>query len=112
VKNGTLGYADVADVPYIDVVATRSPDGQRITLYCVNRSLTDDTQTEIDLGTFWIKGIAKVEQISAVSRYVMNDEVEPKRVVPSISSLNVSTKRVLTITLPHESVTVIRLERK
>jgi alpha-L-arabinofuranosidase len=112
VKNGTQGYADVADVPYIDVVATRSPDQRRITLYCVNRSLTDDAPAEIDLGPFGVEGVAKVEQITAVSRYVMNDEVEPKRVVPSISSVNVAAKRPLTITLPHESVTVIHLQKK
>jgi len=109
VKNGTLGYSDVADVPYIDVVATRSKDKRRITLFCVNRSLTDDAPAEIDLGAFAVTGVAKVEQITAVSRYVMNDEIEPKRVVPRIFSLNIVAKKPLTITLPHESVTVIRL---
>ena len=110
VKNGTLGYADVSDVPYIDVVATRSPDKRSITLFCVNRSLINDTPTAIDLGTFAITGEAKVEQIAAVSRYVMNDEVEPKRVVPQVSSLNVVRNKPLSITLPHESVTIIRLQ--
>jgi len=110
VKNGTLGYEDVSDVPYIDVVATRSPDKRSITLFCVNRSLINDTPTAIDLGTFAITGEAKVEQIAAVSRYVMNDEVEPKRVVPQVSSLNVVRNKPLNITLPHESVTIIRLQ--
>lgn len=112
VKNGTLGYADVADVPYIDVVATRSPDKRSITLFCVNRSLTDDAPADINLGDFAATGIAKVEQIAAVSRYVINDEVEPKRVVPQISSLNVVRNKPLSITLPHESVTVIRLQER
>jgi hypothetical protein len=31
-------------------------------------------------------GTAKVEQITAVSRYVINDEVEPKHVVPEVSA--------------------------
>ena len=110
VKNGTLGYEDVSDVPYIDVVATRSPDKRSITLFCVNRSLINDTPTAIDLGTSAITGEAKVEQIAAVSRYVMNDEVEPKRVVPQVSSLNVVRNKPLNITLPHESVTIIRLQ--
>jgi alpha-N-arabinofuranosidase len=56
--------------------------------------------------------MAKVEQITAVSRYMMNDEVEPKRVVPKVSSLNVTPKESLTITLAHESITVIRLQEK
>jgi alpha-N-arabinofuranosidase len=109
VKNGTLGYADVADVPYIDVVATRTADKRRVTLFCVNRSLTDDVPVEIDLGAFVAGGVAEVERIAAVSRYVMNDEVEPKRVVPQISSLNLVEGKPPAMTLPHESVTVIRL---
>jgi alpha-L-arabinofuranosidase len=112
VKNGTQGYADVPDVPYIDVVATRSPNKRTLTLFCVNRSLTDDAPVKIDLGAFTATKTAKVEQITAVSRYVINDEVEPKRVVPQLSSLNMTPNEPLTITLPHESVTVIRLQEK
>jgi alpha-N-arabinofuranosidase len=112
VKNGTQGYADVPDVPYVDVVATRSTGNHTLTLFCVNRSLTDDAPVKIDLGAFAATKMAKVEQITAVSRYVMNDEVEPLRVVPQLSSLKVIPKDPLTITLPHESVTVIRLQEK
>ena len=112
VKNGTQGYADVSDVPYIDVAATRSADKHGLTLFCINRSLTDDVPTVIDVGMFKAEAIVSVEQISAVSRYVINDEVEPKRVVPQVSSLNVSGKSSFNITLPHESVTVIRLKEK
>jgi hypothetical protein len=52
------------------------------------------------------------QQGTAVSRYVINDEVEPKRVVPQVSSLNVMPNGPLTLTLPHESVTVVRLQEK
>ena len=109
VKNGTQGYTDVSDVPYIDVVATRSTTKHTLTLFCVNRSLTVDAPVQVDLGSFAAGGTAKVEQITAVSRYVINDEIEPKRVVPQVSSLNVVPKELLTTTLPHESVTVIHL---
>jgi alpha-N-arabinofuranosidase len=109
VKDGMQGYADAPDVPYVDVVATRSTGKHTLTLFCINRSLTDDAPVKIDLGAFAAMKMAKVEQITAVSRYVMNDEVEPKRVVPRVFSLNVTPKEPLTITLPHESVTVIRL---
>jgi alpha-N-arabinofuranosidase len=109
VKSGTSGFADVSDVPYVDVAATRSADGKSLTLFCVNRSLTDDAPTRIDLGGFQTQPVAKVEQISAASRYVINDEVEPKRVVPEPSSLRAAAGQPLEITLPHESVTVIHL---
>ena len=112
VRNGTLGYTDVANVPYVDVVATLSTDKRSVTLFCVNRSLNDNAPIEIDLGAFTPSGMGNVEQITAVSRYVINDEVEPKRVVPQISSLNVTVLKPLIITLPHESVTVIHVHRK
>jgi len=112
VKNGTQGYADVADVPYIDVVATRSRDKRTINLFCVNRSLTDEISVEIGLGSFAAEEVAKVEQITAASRYVINDEVEPKRVVPQGSSVNLAGKRSLLTTLPRESVTTIRLHQR
>jgi alpha-N-arabinofuranosidase len=112
VKNGTLGYADATDVPYIDVVATRNTGKRSLTLFCVNRSLTNDVPTEINLGAFVASDIAKVEQITAVSRYVMNDEVEPRRVVPQVFSRQVAPTKPLSITLPHESVTVIRLQQR
>jgi alpha-N-arabinofuranosidase len=112
VKNGTQGYAEVPDVPYVDVVATRSTGKGTLTFFCINRSLTDDVPAQIDLGDIAFLGIAKVEQIVAVSRYVINDEAEPKRVVPRVSNLKVMPKQSLTIFLPHESVTVIRLQEK
>jgi alpha-N-arabinofuranosidase len=112
VKNGTLGFADVDNVPYVDIAATLSTDKNTLTLFCINRSFTEDSPTHISLGTFQAASTAGVEQIYAVSRYVINDEVEPKRVVPLISSINVQSQQPLRITLPHESVTVIRLRKK
>ncbi len=112
VRNGAPGFADVQDVPYIDVAATLSRDGRRLTLFCVNRSLTEDIPTRVDLGGFHATPTAIVEQISAVSRYVINDEVEPERVVPKFSSIAVPVGRPLETILPHESVTVVRLQAR
>jgi alpha-N-arabinofuranosidase len=111
IDNGTIGYTGVKDVPYIDVAATRSTDGKSLTLFCVNRSLTIDAPTQFDLGKFKVE-LASGEQISAVSRYVMNDEVEPRRVVPQPLTIGLTKDKPLTITLPHESVTVIHLHAK
>lgn len=112
VKNGTRGFQDASDVPYIDVVATRGAEGKSLTLFCVNRSLRLDVPTRINLGSFKAEPEAAVQQISAVSRYVINDEVEPQRVVPQPSGLRVASGQPLQITLPHESVTVIHLQAR
>lgn len=111
VANGTVGFPGVADVPYIDVAATRDEKHHTLTLFCVNRSLTDDVPARVDLGQFVPDRDARVQQIYAVSRYVINDEVEPERVVPLISTLAVQAGRA-SITLPHESVTVVHFQQK
>lgn len=112
VTNGTLGFQNVSNVPYIDVVATRDTGGKSLTLFCVNRSLTLDVPANIDIGSFKAEPEATVQRISAISRYVINDEVEPERVVPQSSSLAVTSGQPLKITLPHESVTVIHLRAR
>ncbi len=104
VKNGTAGFPSVSGVPYIDIAATRSTEKRTLTLFCINRSLTDDAPVAIDIGTFASTGTAHVEQIYAVSRYVMNDEVEPQRVVPRDSSIAIIPGHPLATILPHESL--------
>ena len=111
VKNGTVGFSDVDNVPYIDVAGTLSKDKHMLTLFCVNRSLTKDIPVRISLGKFKSARTATVEQIYAVSRYVTNDEIEPKRVVPLLSSVPVHAEQPIEITLPHEGITAIRIPR-
>jgi alpha-N-arabinofuranosidase len=109
VKGGVRPLDDVADIPYIDVMATRSADGSKVTLLCVNRSLNQDVPVNFDLGNLHAIAAAEVEQISAPNRYEQNDEVEPVHIVPAPGSIRKSGAGPLVITLPHESVTVIRV---
>ena len=108
VRQGLRALETLDNVPNLDVVATRSEDGKTVTLLCVNRSLEQDLVTDFDLGTFHESGVARVEQISAASRYEQNNEVEPNHVVPQSSTI-AATGNTISFTLPHESVTVIRV---
>jgi alpha-N-arabinofuranosidase len=109
VAGGVRPLANIESVPYIDVVATRSRDGRFLTLLCVNRSLEVDIPTTFDLGSLQVTGKAKMRQIKSTSRYEQNDEVEPQHVIPLDSSVAPSHSGALSVTLPHESVTVIRV---
>jgi alpha-L-arabinofuranosidase len=109
VSGGVRPLEHVSDIPYIDVVATRSSNGESIMLFCVNRGLNQDISTRFDLGAFRVAGLAQVQQIKASSRYERNDEVEPQHVVPLQSTVAVQGSGSLSMTLPHESVTVIRV---
>jgi alpha-N-arabinofuranosidase len=108
VEGGDRPADKVSDVPQVDVVATRSADGKIVTLLCVNRSLADDVPTYFDLGTLRVSGTAKMRQLKSESRYERNDEVEPNHVIP-LDGVVKTAKSSVSVTLPHESVTVIRV---
>jgi alpha-N-arabinofuranosidase len=99
----------VADIPYIDVVATRSADRKTLTLLCVNRSLSADVPTDFDLGSLHVAGPVSMRQIASSTRYERNDEIEPNHVIPGDSTVHTHGESKLTVTLPHESVSVIRV---
>jgi alpha-N-arabinofuranosidase len=99
----------VEDIPYIDVVATRSPDDKTVTLLCVNRNLEQDVPVNFDLDSLHATGPVTQEQIKASNRYEQNDEVEPEHIVPLRSTLATPRTKPLSVVLPHESVTVLRV---
>jgi alpha-N-arabinofuranosidase len=110
VSGGVRPLDHAQDIPYIDVVATRSSDGKAVTLLCVNRNLSEDVPTRFDLGSLHAVGAVEVQQISAESRYERNDEVEPNQVVPVPRTIPAPGEGPLSITLPHESVTFLRVQ--
>ena len=110
VSGGVPPLGHVEDIPYIDVVATRSSDGGTITLLCVNRSLSQDVPTSFDLASLHVTGPVHTERISADNRNERNDEVEPEHIVPVPFTIPAPGAGPLTITLPHESVTVLRVK--
>lgn len=109
VTGGVPPLANLEGIPYIDVVATRSNDRKFLTLLCVNRSLDEDIPTTFDFASLKVSGTAKMQQIKSTTRYEQNDEVEPHHVIPLDGSIEASHSGALTVTLPHESVTVIRV---
>jgi len=112
VKNGIQDYADAKNVPYIDVTATKSADGKSLTLYAVNRSLTDDQPLRFDFGPFQFAGQVEVEQVASNDRLAMNTEETPDNVIPKLSRITVDSPQPLQITIPRETVMVLRLHSK
>jgi alpha-N-arabinofuranosidase len=109
VKGGVKPLDEVANVPYIDVVATRSKDGKTVTLLCVNRSLAQDIPTRFYLDSLHLAGPAIMKQIYSISRYERNDEIEPKHVLPLDGTATFAKDGALSVVLPHDSVTVIHV---
>ena len=109
VEQGSTRLPSIADVPYLDVVAAINSSGNKLTLFCVNRHLTRDLETRINLSGFRPTN-STARSLFANSIYEKNDETEPEHIHPLITSLPADSTE-LKYTFRHESVTVIELKR-
>lgn len=110
VKNGVNRLPDIANVPYLDMVAATTADGSRLTLFCVNRSLARDIPSNIDISGFSAADTAQVQTLQAGYVSEGNDEDEPDRVIPTDSTEPIHGSTLHHV-FPHESVTVITFKK-
>jgi alpha-N-arabinofuranosidase len=110
VHHGVTRLPEIPNVPYLDVVGALNKAGNRLTLFCVNRHLTQDIPGAISIAGFSPQPSGTVESIYASSIYQANDEMRPELVRPVNSTVEVKNSRV-EYTFRHESVTRIELLR-
>jgi alpha-N-arabinofuranosidase len=108
VREGSPRTPDVADVPYLDLVAVANQAGDKITLFGVNRSLTADIPAAIALSGFTVHS-ASGTLLAADNIYVGNDDERPEAVVPAEFKL-AGTGSTFSHTFPKASVTRIELQ--
>lgn len=110
VAHGVGRLPDIAHVPYLDVFVALNDAGDRLTLFCVNRSLTTDIPADIHVDAFAARDGAEVQTLQADSIDGSNDEDDPDRVIPRKTGETVSGGQ-LHHTFPAASVTVVALQR-
>jgi alpha-N-arabinofuranosidase len=111
VEGGITRLPTIENVPYLDVVAATSQAGDRLTIFCVNRHLTEDIPATVTVSGFAPAGSAAVQSLYSDSIYDVNDEAEPEAIKPKESNVTVEGDR-LQYTFRHESITRIDLTRK
>jgi alpha-N-arabinofuranosidase len=111
VHNGTVGVPEISNVPYLDAVATLNANGSQLTLFCINRSLTEALDTKIQLHGFDATPLAHVEVLKAQSIYEMNDEIDPQHILPVPLTLTVRSSQA-SYEFPPASVTVVTFHRR
>ena len=111
IQQGSVRLPSIPDVPYLDVVAARNDAGDKLSLFCVNRHLTQDIAARISLAGFAPAPEGSVQTLFAASLYDKNDEAHPEAVIPRERSLKLEGAE-LECTFRHESVTVIELHQK
>ena len=105
VKDGQPRSPDIPDVPYLDVVAVADRTGSKVTLFAVNRHLTSDIASTINLSGFTIHS-ATGKLLTAENIYVGNDDAQPEAVIPHELKLAASGS-VFSHTFPKASITMI-----
>ncbi|GGG96815.1 alpha-L-arabinofuranosidase C-terminal domain-containing protein [Silvibacterium dinghuense] len=110
VKDGITRLPNIADVPYLDTVAAKNDAGDTLTLFVVNRHLTRDLTTDIDVQGFAAAATAQVKTLDAPSLYNENTDDNPQSVIPKESAVAVKGGKLRCV-FPHESVTVITLKK-
>ncbi len=111
ITHGITRLPEIADVPYLDVVAAESEDRSKLLLLCVNRHLTRPETATVDLSALGVKptstNSARITTLTAENILVENDEEDPNRVVPVTHTEPVQS--TFRHTFPNGSVTVIEL---
>ncbi len=110
VDEGVRRLPKIPGVPYLDVVAALNADGSKLTLFCVNRHLTRDLPTSVQL-TGFTASAARGQQLTAASLYAANDDVQPTAIVPADLNLSIHGTKFDHV-FPSRSVTVIELTAK
>jgi len=111
IHEGNTRLPEIEKVPYLDVVSALNEDGQKLTLFCVNRHLYRDMVSQIRISGFSPAQSARVQTLSGTSLYQANDETRPEAVHPMENQIGISGPS-FAFTFPHSSVTVIELKRK
>ncbi len=111
VSKGTRDVSEIADVPYLDVVAALNAKKDVLTLFCVNRSFAEDLPTRIHLDGFQGSSKADVQVLKAKDIYEKNEEANTQHIVPETSSLEVHSPEIV-YTFPPSSLTVITLHKQ
>lgn len=111
ISKGVTQLPEIVGVPYLDVVAAQSEDGNRLLLLCVNRQVTRPASAVIDLSSLGIdRAQARVTTIAGDGLLDGNDEYNPNRVIAATQAERVTAR--FSHTFPNASVTVIEIPFK
>ena len=111
IEQGSVRLPSISDVPYLDVVAALNDTKDKLTLFCINRHLTQDITGHISITGFAPAEVSRSQTLFSPSIYDKNEESHPETVVPHESRARLQGTK-LEYSFRHESVTVIELQKK
>ena len=109
VAHGVSRIPEIESVPWLEVTAGETADHDKLILFCVNRSLTQDLRAQIALGGFRTTDVAQVQTLSSPSLDDENSAENPEKVAPKRSTI--ASASDVGYTFPHASVVVMEFVR-
>ncbi|OZA12934.1 MAG: alpha-N-arabinofuranosidase, partial [Rhodobacterales bacterium 17-64-5] len=102
--------AEVADnVPYLDIAATHDEGAGSVTFFAVNRHPSEGLTPEIALHGFGALRVIDHQEMTHPDLRAVNSLAHPANVIPATGKGAVLAEGVLTLGLPPQSYTMIRL---
>jgi alpha-L-arabinofuranosidase len=100
---------DYTDVPYLEAVAVHDENSQTVTLFAVNRHLTEELYFEADLRSFGSGRVIEHLVLENPDVKAVNTQAEPLRVVPHSNGNAAAEEHLVKASLPKASWNVIRI---
>ena len=109
VESPTYDCSDYQNVPYLDIAAVQNQDGS-VTVFCVNRSQTDDFMLEMDLRAFGNLTVKSHTVLHHEDVKAVNTADSPDNVIPSEGPGGILENGKGTVTILALSWNVLRLQ--
>lgn len=109
VETPAYDCSDYQNVPYLDIAAVQNEDGA-VTVFCVNRSQTDDFQLELDLRAFGDLHLESHTVLHHTDVKAVNTADQPDTVIPAEGPGGTLEKGKGSVTIPALSWNVLRLQ--
>ncbi len=112
VESPTYDVGELSEVPFLEAVATLSESGDELTLFAVNRNLSENLDLQVQLGG--LEGFVLKEHLvlSHSDSKATNTAANPNNVVPRSNGESQAEDGKLHATLEPLSWNVLRLERQ
>ena len=111
VHNGLTSMPEVPNVPYLDVLATKSSTSGDLVLFVVNRDAKNAIPATLRLQGFSAAAQAQVDTLAANGQ-VVDNLVDTRDAIKPVSSTYAVTGNEISYVFPKLSLTVMTLKRK
>ncbi len=111
VKSPVYDSKNFSDAPYIDSVFIMNEEKEELTIFAVNKDLTDDIEINCDLRQFKAYTVTEHLVLHNEDLKAVNTEMAPNTVVPTLDGISKNDSGQLTALLKSKSWNVIRLKK-